>query len=100
MDSVYTKYFSSPKKDFHLAQFSEEIKKKFNLDVTLEAEYSYYVILDPGTSPEDFHKLFYGKLKYLLSHNPLNPDLSRETTFSKDSYVIEIGPRQVSNLIH
>ena len=75
--------------------FSEEIAKKFNVDVNLEAEYCYYIILTPETSREDFHKSFYEKLQYLLSHNPLNPDLSRESAFPKDAYVIEIGPRQV-----
>ncbi|KAE9556208.1 hypothetical protein FO519_000547 [Halicephalobus sp. NKZ332] len=93
MDSVYLKYFSVPEADFHLVESHEEIKKKFNLDVTLKIEHCYYVILDPGTNPGSFHESYGERLKYLLSHSPLNPDLSRESTFSKTAYVVEIGPR-------
>ncbi|CAJ0598234.1 unnamed protein product [Cylicocyclus nassatus] len=94
MAPIHLRFYAiveSPHADWKISNIRQALLERAAASVHIMAEYCFHVILKDGTDPIEFERSELEKLEWLLSPNPFEGCLTRDSQLSGTTK--EIGPR-------
>lgn len=89
------KFYSSTHRGFELELLTKRLSSLFdgNFIPEVDEEYCFYVIVKNEHEVSHYVNNQNEHLKWLLAHNVFSPQLTTESEFDKNDFVVEVGPR-------